>query len=100
MIYFEPVTLLTSHNVEQPKVPESTPELQNMIAAAKHNLSDSESRELEELLTEYGDVFAMDRDDYGRTDRVHHSINTGGTQPIRQPPRSLTLANRRMCARC
>jgi hypothetical protein len=73
---FEPVTLLTTLNVEQPKVRDSTPKLQDVITAAKQNLCDTESRELGELLTEYGDVFTMDSDDYGRTDRVYHSIDT------------------------
>jgi hypothetical protein len=44
--------------------------LEDVIAAAKPNLSDAYSRQLEELLTEYGDIFAMDSDDYGRTDRM------------------------------
>jgi hypothetical protein len=37
--------------------------LQDVIAGAKPNLSDNESREMEEL-TEYGDIFAMDSDYY------------------------------------
>jgi hypothetical protein len=36
------------------------------MAAAKPNLSDAGSRDLEELLTEYGDIFAVDSDDHGR----------------------------------
>jgi hypothetical protein len=43
--------------------------LQNVIAAARPNLSDAQSQELEEL-TEYGDILAMKSDDYIRTDRV------------------------------
>jgi hypothetical protein len=48
-----------------------------VIAAARPTLSDAESQELEELLTEYGDIFAMKSDDYERTKRVYHHINTG-----------------------
>jgi hypothetical protein len=47
-----------------------------VIAAAKPNLSDAESQELEEL-TEYRDIFAMKRDDYGWTDRGYHGIDMG-----------------------
>jgi hypothetical protein len=37
--------------------------LQDVIAAVKPNLSDTESRDLEELLTKYGNIFALDSDD-------------------------------------
>jgi hypothetical protein len=59
MAHCEPVTLMTPPDVEQP-----IPKLQNVIAAAKPNLSDAESRELEELLTDYGDIFVVNSDDY------------------------------------
>jgi hypothetical protein len=48
-----------------------------VIAATRSNLSDAEPRELEELLTEYRDIFAIKSDDYGRTDRLYHCIDTG-----------------------
>jgi hypothetical protein len=62
-----------------------------MLAAAKPNLSNAESQELEELLTEYSDIFAMDSDDYRLTDRVYHHIDMGEARP-RQPPRRLPWA--------
>jgi hypothetical protein len=43
-----------------------SPKLQDVIAAAKPNLGDAESHELEKVLTEYRDIFAMDTDDYRR----------------------------------
>jgi hypothetical protein len=49
-----------------------------MTAAARLNLTDAESREMEELLHEYRDILAKKSDDYGRTDRVYHRIHTGG----------------------
>jgi hypothetical protein len=63
-----------------------------MIVAARPNLSDAEVRELEELLTEYGDIFAMKSDDYGWIDRVYRRIDTGNARPIRQSLRTLHLA--------
>jgi hypothetical protein len=36
-----------------------------MIAVAKPNLSDAEYRELEELFTNSGEIFAMDSSDFG-----------------------------------
>jgi hypothetical protein len=62
------------------------------MAAARPNLSDAESREMEELLTEYGDSFALKSFDYGRTDRVYHRKDTGGARPIGQPQRRFPLA--------
>jgi hypothetical protein len=72
LAHCEPVTLVTPPDVEEAQVRNTIPKLQNVIEAAKANLSDAEVRELEGLLTEYGNIFAMDSDDYGRTDRVCH----------------------------
>jgi hypothetical protein len=63
-----------------------------VIAVVKPNLSDTESRELEEPLTEYGDIFAIGSDAYRRTDRVYHRIDTGKVRPICHPPRRLSVA--------
>jgi hypothetical protein len=63
-----------------------------VIVAARPNLSDDESQELEELLTEYGDIRAMKGDDYGRADRMYHRIDKGELRLIRQHQRRLPLA--------
>jgi hypothetical protein len=39
----EPVTMVTSPDVEQPHVQDTTPKLQGVIAAARQNMSDAES---------------------------------------------------------
>jgi phytoene/squalene synthetase len=57
----EPVTLVTSPDVEQHHVQDTTPKLQDVIAAARQNVSDAESRDFEEL-TGYGYIIAMKRD--------------------------------------
>jgi hypothetical protein len=49
--------------------------LQDVISATKPNLSDAESQDLKELLT----------------DRMHHRTETGKALPIRQPTRRLPL---------
>jgi hypothetical protein len=64
-------------DVEEPQVQETTPKFQDVIAAARPNLSNAESQELEELVTEYRDIFVMKSDDYRRTDKVYHCIDTG-----------------------
>jgi hypothetical protein len=61
-----------------------------MAAAARLNLSYTESQELKEL-TAYGEIFAMKSDDHGRTDRVNQRIDMREGRPIRQPPSRLLL---------
>jgi hypothetical protein len=41
-----------------------------VIADSRPNLMEAEFRDLEEPLTEYGDICDMKSDDYGRTDRA------------------------------
>jgi hypothetical protein len=48
-----------------------------MMAVARPNLSDAESRELEELLIEHRGIFATKSNDCGWTDRVYHHMDTG-----------------------
>jgi hypothetical protein len=56
--------------------------LKDVIVAARTNLSDAESQELEEHLNEYRDIFAMKSDGCGWTDRVYHCIDMGKARPI------------------
>jgi hypothetical protein len=74
------------------QAPESSSKVQEVIETARLNLSDGEFQELENLTTEYEDIFAMGSEDYGRTDSVYHGIDTGDALPVRQPPRILPLA--------
>jgi hypothetical protein len=48
---------------------------------------------LEELLAEYGDIFAMKIDGFGWTDRVYHHIDAQEPKLIRQPPAVLVRKN-------
>jgi hypothetical protein len=63
--------------------------LQDVITDIKPNLSDAESQELDEHLTEYGDIFALDSNDYRQTDKVYHHIDMGEAQPTNQTLRRL-----------
>jgi hypothetical protein len=78
--------------LDQPKAQESSSKLQDITEAAKQNLSDEEFQKLEKLIAEYDDIFAVDSEDHGRTNKVYHRIDTGDAQPIRQPPRRVPLA--------
>jgi hypothetical protein len=77
--------------VGQPQARDASSSLEDVIATAKPHLTSRELRELEEL-SEYEDIFAGDNEDYGRTNKVYHRIDTGDTRPIRHPPRRLPLA--------
>jgi hypothetical protein len=79
-------------DVEEQQVLDTTVKLQNVIAAARSNLSDTESQELEELLTKYRDISAMKSDDYRYTNIVYHRTDMGEALLICQPPRKLSLA--------
>jgi hypothetical protein len=46
LAHCEPVALVTPPDVEQPQVQNTAPKLQDVIAAAKPNRIDAESREL------------------------------------------------------
>jgi len=56
--------------------------------------TEAEIERLANFLKEYQDVFATESGDLGRTDIVQHRINTGDSQPIRQPPRRVPIHKR------
>ena len=49
---------------------------------------------VENLLRKYGDIFAVNKTDRGRTDLVQHQINTGNDPPFKQRPRHLPISQR------
>jgi CBS-domain-containing membrane protein len=65
--------LVAPPDVEQPQVQDTTQKFHGDIAAARSHLSDAESRDLEELLTEYGEFLAMDSDTFYRIQRNSRS---------------------------
>jgi hypothetical protein len=82
LAHCEPVTLVIPPDVELPQVRDTTLKLQDVIAATKPNLSGAESRELEELLTAYGEILSIKSDDYGWTDSVPpYRYGRGPTDP-------------------
>ena len=60
----------------------------------KSNLQDEECTALEALMKEYTDLFALTSAEIGRTNLVHHTINTGDNAPVKQPPRRIPFALR------
>jgi hypothetical protein len=51
--------------MEQPQAQDPNSKLHGVMATARPNLNNRQFRELEELLTEYEDIFARDSEDYG-----------------------------------
>jgi hypothetical protein len=47
---------------------------------------------LASIFDEFKDVFSTDDDDLGTTNIMEHSINTGSSKPLKQPPRRVPLA--------
>jgi hypothetical protein len=54
-----------------------TPKLQDVIDPTNPRQSDAESRELEQLLADYGEIFSTKSDGYSRTDRAYYLIDMG-----------------------
>jgi hypothetical protein len=62
------VTLVIQLDAEARLAQKTAPQLQDLISAAKSNLSDKDIRELKEIITRYEDAFATKGSDYVRTD--------------------------------
>ena len=67
-------------------------DLYNIVQRCGQGLTDGEKNSFLLLLQEYKDVFAVNKNDLGRTDRLRHSISTGNSHPIRQPLRRIPTA--------
>jgi hypothetical protein len=76
LAHCESVTLVTPPDLDQPQARDSSSKLQDIIATARPHLSNREFQELEELLVEYEDIFAVDSEDYRWTNKVYHCLGT------------------------
>ncbi|CAF0905539.1 unnamed protein product [Brachionus calyciflorus] len=50
------------------------------------NLEPEEAKTLKNLIFEYRDCFSWSENDIGKTQLIKHKINTGFSEPIKQPP--------------
>ena len=80
-------------NVQEINEPIQLPEhMKSLYERACENLSESECRQLGELLYEYQDVFARDDFDLGNFTEIEHEINMGNASPVKQKFRRIPLA--------
>jgi hypothetical protein len=87
-------TTVASVQEESQAVPEAKQEaLQNLVENAS-GLNPQEREQLCALLLQYTDVFAESHDDFGRTGKIRHEIDTGASAPIRQNVRRVPPAKR------
>ena len=54
--------------------------------------SEEQKRKIHNLFLDHQNVFAKDEFDIGRTNLVEHTIDTGDSRPVKQPPRRMPLA--------
>ena len=66
--------------------------LQSLFEASSECLTDREAAALADMLKKYDSTFSKDEHDLGLTDVVCHSIDTGDSKPIKQPPRRVPIA--------
>ena len=66
--------------------------LKEGIRVDDSNLTPEQIPQIEDLVLEYADVYAMESSELGVTDTVTHSINTGDSPPIKQPARHIPFA--------
>ena len=82
-------------NVEAEGVDEEKQQmLWQLVEECGSELSSGERDVFYHLLLTYADVFASSTSDLGRTDKLHHSINTGNSPPVRQPVRRIPPSRR------
>ena len=58
----------------------------------EESLSSREREQLQNLVLEFADIFALDQSELSSTDLVTHVIDTGDTVPIKQHPRRIPFA--------
>ena len=76
----------SSSNVNSSDTQQRCQTIWETVHVDKSNLQDEEYAALEALTKEYADLFALTSMQIGRTDLVHHTINTGDNAPVKQPP--------------
>lgn len=64
------------------------------VESAAEKLTQTEQEQLYAVLLDYGDIFADNAGDLGKTDQLQHTINTRDALPIRQTAHRLPAVQR------
>ena len=73
----------------KPTVPVENTMIMEMANKAGQKLSTLQRNKLFHCLSNYSEVFAQDKTDFGHTTKITHIIPTGDAQPVRQAVRRL-----------
>jgi len=73
-------------------------QISNLLRCTKEQLSEENYLPLEDLLTDYHDVFSLEEDERGEIDMVEFEINTGDELPRKQAARRIPYAARQEVA--
>ena len=84
----------TSRKQEPYHTKEREAELLNALKLESAEVKSNEREQLEQLVLDHADLFALDHTELGSTDLVQHVINTGDSQPVRQPAQHIPFALR------
>ena len=68
---------------------EKRKQLWQIVLDIGDKLSVEEQEQLYAMLLEHAELFAEQPDDFGRTDKIRHAINTGNAPPVRQQVRRI-----------
>ena len=73
--------------------PQAIPEhLVSLFEKSSEGLAPEEKQKLQNLLLKYKDTFSKNEWDLGLTNLTEHSIDTGNSAPVKQPPRRVPIA--------
>ena len=64
------------------------------LSLEKGSLTDDQFSCLKKLIADYSDVFTLDSTELGHTDLVQHHVDTGDSQPVKQPARRVPFVYR------
>ena len=63
-------------------------------------LTESQQKQLRQLMNEYRDIFVLSPEELGRTNWVQHTIDTGDASPIRMRPYRVPEAQKERIEKC
>lgn len=73
-------------------MPEIPPHLTDSFQRATKDKEHAVQWAVAETLVKHTEAFSRDDVDLGRTNRMEHTINTGNSRSLRQPPRKVPMA--------